>query len=209
MARLELNLPESLPFSTELRLRAADINYAGHLGNDHLISLLQEARIRFLAHHGLQEMRMAGLVPRPGSLFRVSTVPNADGCVAPQLSTPGTRPRRALPSSPGPRRKPGTLFRVEELSFVITDVAAIYESEAFGGEVLRLEVGVADFNRYGCDFVFRVTEATTGRAVARAKTGMVFFDYDLRKVQPMPEEFRTLFGPEAKSSEPEAKSPEP
>ncbi len=138
MARVELNLPESLPFSTELRLRATDINYAGHLGNDQLISLLQEARIRFLAHHGLEEMRMFGL------------------------------------------------------GLVITDVAAVYESEAFAGERLRLEVGVVDFNRYGCDFVFRVTEATTGRGVARAKTGMVFFDYEQRKVQPVPEEFRAL-----------------
>lgn len=140
MARVQLQLPESLPFSTELRLRSADINYAGHLGNDQLLSLLQEARVRFLAHHGLAEMQMFGL------------------------------------------------------GLVITDVAAIYESEAFAGEVLRIDVGTTDFNTYGCDFVFRVTEASTGRRVARAKTGMVFFDYELRKVQPVPEGFGELFG---------------
>lgn len=145
MARVELHLPESLPFSTELRLRAADINYAGHLGNDQLISLVQEARIRFLAHHGLKEMQMFGL------------------------------------------------------GLVITDVAAIYDSEAFGGELLRIDVGVVDFNRYGCDFVFRVTDAATGRGVARAKTGMVFFDYDRREMQPVPEGFRALFDPGGQS----------
>jgi len=141
MARVELQVPESLPFSTELRLRAADINYAGHLGNDHLVSLVQEARIRFLSHHGLAEMQMFGL------------------------------------------------------GIVITDVAVVYESEAFRGELLRIDVGVADFNRYGCDFVFRVTEADTGRGVARAKTGMVFFDYEERKVQPVPARFRALVDP--------------
>jgi acyl-CoA thioesterase FadM len=136
MARVELPVPESLPFSTELRLRAADINYAGHLGNDRLLSLLQEARLRFLDHLGLEEMAMFGL------------------------------------------------------GIVITDVVIVYESEAFRGERLRIGVGVTDFNRYGCDFVFRVTEAGSGRAVARAKTGMVFFDYDARQVRPVPEGFR-------------------
>jgi len=63
--------------------------------------------------------RLLILVPRPGSLFRVSTAPNADGGVAPLLSTPGTRPRRALPSSLGPRRKPETLFRVVVLGAVL------------------------------------------------------------------------------------------
>lgn len=139
MSRVALNLPASLPFATEITLRAADINYAGHLGNDRLISLLQEARIRFLAAHDLEEMQMFGL------------------------------------------------------GLVITDVAAIYESEAFRGERLRFEVGVTDFNRYGCDFVFCVTEAGSGRAVARAKTGMVFYDYDQRQVQPVPGGFRALF----------------
>ena len=61
MARVQLQLPESLPVSTELRLRSADINYARHMRNDQSLSLLQEARVRFLSHRGLAEMQM--LVP--------------------------------------------------------------------------------------------------------------------------------------------------
>jgi acyl-CoA thioester hydrolase len=45
-----------------------------------------------------------------------------------------------------------------------------------------MAVGVADFNKYGCDFVYRVTEQASGREVARAKTGIVFFDYRKRRV---------------------------
>ena len=139
MVKVHLELPERFLFETELSLRAAEMNYAGHLGNDTLLSLLQEVRIRFLAHYELKEMNMFGL------------------------------------------------------GLVITDSMAVYESEAFRGERLKFEVTVADFNKYGCDFVFRVTEATSGRAVARAKTGMVFFDYEQRKVQPVPAPFRSLF----------------
>jgi acyl-CoA thioesterase FadM len=76
---------------------------------------------------------------------------------------------------------------------LITDAAVVYKSEAFAGEILKIEVTVADFNPYGCDFVYRVTEKRSGREVAHAKTGMVFFDYRERRVQPVPEAFRTLF----------------
>ncbi len=79
-------------------------------------------------------------------------------------------------------------------SLIITDAVLVYESEAFQGELLRIDVALADFNRYGCDLVYRVTEKNSGRAVARAKTGMVFFDYATRKVQPTPAPFRALFG---------------
>ncbi len=33
------------------------------------------------------------------------------------------------------------------------------------------------------------------KEVARAKTGIVFFDYEKRKIAPLPKEFRTLFAP--------------
>lgn len=45
MARLQLDLPERFIFSTELVIRASDINYGGHVGNDAILSLMQEARI--------------------------------------------------------------------------------------------------------------------------------------------------------------------
>ena len=48
MARVKLEIPELLPFATELEVRVGDVNYGGHLGNDALLGLLHEARIRFL-----------------------------------------------------------------------------------------------------------------------------------------------------------------
>ena len=79
---------------------------------------------------------------------------------------------------------------------IMADSVIVYKSEAFPGERLELAVTVADFNRYGCDFVYRVTEKTTGREVARAKTGIVFFDYQQRAIQKVPQPFRDLFPPD-------------
>ena len=60
MARIKINLPETFSFTTELPIRITDLNYGGHLGNDALLSLLHEARVRFLKTHGYSELNFAG-----------------------------------------------------------------------------------------------------------------------------------------------------
>ncbi len=55
MARIKLKLPDSFSFSTRLDIRITDINYGGHLGNDSVLGLMHEARIRFLADKGFTE----------------------------------------------------------------------------------------------------------------------------------------------------------
>ena len=83
------------------------------------------------------------------------------------------------------------------VGLIMADSVIIYKSEAFPGEMLEIAVGVTDFNSYGCDFVYRATEKTSGREVARAKTGIVFFDYARRVIQRVPPAFRELFAADA------------
>jgi acyl-CoA thioesterase FadM len=71
-------------------------------------------------------------------------------------------------------------------------MVAQYKSEAFHGETLRVEMAPQDFNRYGFDLVFRMTEKTQGREIARGKTGIVFIDRAARKPAPIPESVRQL-----------------
>lgn len=62
MARLKLDFPDDLfIFSTQLTVRVTDINGANHLGNDSMISMISEARARFLFDYGLQETGADGL----------------------------------------------------------------------------------------------------------------------------------------------------
>lgn len=139
MARVKLDLPAHFPFSTQLRVRVTDVNYGGHMGNDALLGLLHEARVRFLDSHGLSELDVFGL------------------------------------------------------GIIMTDSVIVYRSEAFRGETLVIDMAATDFNKYGCDFVYRVIEQASGREVARAKTGVVFFDYQQRAVQRVPQAFVDLF----------------
>ena len=136
MARERLDLPERFLFSTEIALRVSDINYGGHLGNDAVLSLAQEARMRFLKSHGWAEQDVAGV------------------------------------------------------GIIMTDAVVVYRSEAFYGDVLVIDVTVADPQQLGCDFLFRMVNKVSGKEVARVKTGIAFFDYARHKPTGMPEAFR-------------------
>jgi len=139
MPRIKLVIPEILPFVTELDIRVADINYGGHLGNDAVLALLHEARLRFLGARGWSETDIAGA------------------------------------------------------GLIMTDAVVVYRSEAFHGERVRIGVGVDDCQKCGCDIVYRMTASPDGREIARAKTGMAFFNYATRKVVPIPPAFKAAF----------------
>ena len=61
MPRVKLSLPDHFTFSTEIQVRVNDINYGGHLGNDAVLALAQEARVRFLSHYGFTEHDVGGV----------------------------------------------------------------------------------------------------------------------------------------------------
>lgn len=81
---------------------------------------------------------------------------------------------------------------VDGLATVVGDMLAQYKSEAFHGETLRVDMTPQDFNRYGFDLVFRMTEVNSGREVARGKTGVVFINRAARKPAPIPDTVREL-----------------
>lgn len=60
MSRGNLGLPPRLDFGTDLTVQARDINYGGHLGHDAAVSLLHEARRRWLAAAGYDEAGVGG-----------------------------------------------------------------------------------------------------------------------------------------------------
>ena len=137
MARVTLDLPEHFPFSTDIPIRISDINYGNHLGHDSIITLIHEARVRFLHAYGFTELDIDGF------------------------------------------------------GLVMTDLVILYKAEGLYGEILKIEVGIQDVTTYGCDLVYRITNKETGTEVARAKTGIVIYDYEKRKVVEVPKRFKS------------------
>jgi len=76
-------------------------------------------------------------------------------------------------------------LRDSHIWMINADLAVIYKSEAFYGDVLKVEVVADAFHKYGFDLFFRVTEKLTAREVAHAKMAMLLFDSSTRKlIQP-------------------------
>lgn len=72
---------------------------------------------------------------------------------------------------------------------IMVDAVLVYKSEAFQGDVLRIEVATGEFHKFGCDVFYKLTNKATGREVARVKTGLAFFDYKRRKLTTAPQVF--------------------
>ncbi len=140
MARITIDITGKFTFETTIVIKISDINYGNHVGHDAFVSLLHEARIRFLKKFGFSEAAISG---------------------------------KAL---------------------IVSDLAVTYKSQAFYGDKLKFEVGAGEFNKYGCDMFYRVSNVETGQLILLAKTGIVFFDYIMNKITTMPENFMQVIG---------------
>jgi acyl-CoA thioester hydrolase len=137
MVRMTLELPKQFPFATDIPVRISDINYNNHLGHDSIITMIHEARVRFLNSYGFTELDIDGF------------------------------------------------------GLVMTDLVVLYKAEVFYGEILTIEVTIQDYTKYGFDFIYRITNKETGTEVARAKTGVLIYDYEKRKVVGVPKRLRS------------------
>lgn len=57
MARIKIDLPQRFLFETEIAVRVYDLNYGAHLGNDRVLALFHEARVRFFKTLGIDNER--------------------------------------------------------------------------------------------------------------------------------------------------------
>ena len=140
MARIKVELPESLSFVTLIPIRITDLNYGGHVGNDTILSLIHEARVQFLTQKGTREL-------------------GADG-----------------------------------IGLIMSDVAIEFKAEVFYGETISVSVGVGEFARAGFELYYKLEKQVNGKEamVAQAKTGIVCFNYELKKIASMPEALKML-----------------
>jgi acyl-CoA thioester hydrolase len=78
---------------------------------------------------------------------------------------------------------------------LVGDQLIQYVSEGMPGEVLRVEFQPQEFNRYGFDLAFRVSEVQARREIARGKIGVVFVGRSSGKVTEVPAVFLARLQP--------------
>ncbi|MBN2704995.1 MAG: thioesterase family protein [Deltaproteobacteria bacterium] len=75
---------------------------------------------------------------------------------------------------------------------ILADLAAVYKKQVNYGDRLKVDLALLDPGRAGCNFFYLASNLGDGREVARATTGIVFFDYREGKICSMPESFAAL-----------------
>lgn len=131
MSRIKLTLPEQFSFTATIPVRITDLNYGNHVGNDAVLSIIHEARMQFLSHHGFTELNCGGV------------------------------------------------------GLIMSDVGIEFKKEIFYGDVLSVNIAALNFSSVGFDLYYQILNKEKAVTVL-AKTGMVCYDYDKKKIAQVP-----------------------
>lgn len=73
---------------------------------------------------------------------------------------------------------------------IMNDVAIQFKEEVFYGDILEVSVALQDIEKVSFDIVYKlnIIKADGASTVAVAKTGMVCFDYNTKKITAVPQE---------------------
>ncbi len=71
---------------------------------------------------------------------------------------------------------------------IMADLAVEYKTEGFYGDDLTVAIGVGDISKLSFDVYYTITNQH-GKLVAQAKTGMVCYDYEKKKVAEISKSF--------------------
>lgn len=79
------------------------------------------------------------------------------------------------------------------VGLIMGDVAIAYKAESFYGDMLLINIYSVDHTSVSFDLLYDISTESDGlyRSIAQGKTGMVCFDYNIRKVASLPEELKT------------------
>jgi len=140
MARIKIITPEKIIDTINIPVRIGDINYGNHLGNDSLVSIIHEARIKWLSKNGFSEM-------------------NIGGC--------------------------GT---------IMNELAVNYLNESFYGDTLIIQISIGEISTSSFELYYNITTLRADKElkIAKAKTGMVCYDYENKKIAAVPNAFLSL-----------------
>jgi len=83
-------------------------------------------------------------------------------------------------------------LEIEGIGLIMSDVGIEFKSELFYGDTIKASVSVGDFSRIGFDLFYKLEKEAEGKTilVATAKTGMICYNYDSKKIVKVPEKFQ-------------------
>ena len=142
MPKIKIDLPEII-FDLEINIpvRITDINYGDHVGNDSLVSIIHEARMQFLQHHGF-----------------------------------------------------ATELNIEGAGLIMSDLIVEFKNESFYKDIIGVKIAAGDISRVSFELFYSLSVLRNNEKVliAHAKTTLVCYDYELKKVVAIPEKLKAI-----------------
>ena len=83
-------------------------------------------------------------------------------------------------------------LNVEGVSLIMSDAGIEFKAELFYGDIVTAFVMATNFSRASFDMYYKLLRSET--VVAIAKTGMICYNYDTRKVVSIPEKAKEKLG---------------
>jgi len=83
------------------------------------------------------------------------------------------------------------------VGMIMSDVGIEFKSELFYGDTVIASVTATAFSKVGFELYYLLEKVTAGKktTVALAKTGMICYDYEKKKIAAVPEEARKKLNP--------------
>ena len=90
-----------------------------------------------------------------------------------------------------------TELNIEGTGLIMSDLAVEFKSECFYGEEIKIALSAGDISGVSFDLFYELTTKCSDKEilVAKAKTGMVCYDYEKKKVASIPGELRKMLVP--------------
>jgi len=84
-----------------------------------------------------------------------------------------------------------TELRIEGASLIMSDLAVEYKGESFYGDTLTINIAAGEINKISFELYYEITTMRNEKKllIAHAKTGIVCYDYDAKKVTGIPPAF--------------------
>ena len=83
-------------------------------------------------------------------------------------------------------------LKLENTSLIMLDAAIEFKKELNYGDEIKISVAANGFDKYGFDLFYKIEIADNENYIlaGKAKTGMLCYDYDSKKLMPVPEKIK-------------------
>lgn len=87
-----------------------------------------------------------------------------------------------------------TELKIEGIGLIMSDLVFEFKNESFYGDIVEVKLAVGEITRVGFDLYYKLfaKRNTENILLANAKTGMICYDYDAKKVASVPEKLKTI-----------------